>query len=603
MPQPVPADLPVPPPVTASATVPRRTIRADLILAIVLGALLSIAWTINNWPRLQWLTLPDADDMMRLAQVRDWLNGQAFDDWTQYRMAPPRGAPMHWSRINDFGIAAIILAATPFVGRHSAELVAVLAYPSMLFILCIFLAARIARRLWSADAAFVAAVIAALAYPGNRLFEPGRIDHHALQTVIIELAVLAMVRGPALANGVGAGFALAISLVVGLETAPHVVVLIAVMSLIWVWRGMEERLRLAGMAGGIVAGTLICLAFLRPSYWSAALCDAFTPASSSAALAVGGALAIMALATPYLRDWRLRLGAGVLLGGVAMGGVLLTFPACLSGPYGVMHPFLQREFLAHIDEANGLFEQVFVSRRIALGGLMAAGTLASIWMLWRRPGNWPLLAPPAAIVIVSGVITLFQMRGTYIGTPLSAPILAGVVIAARARTSWRAPAVIGAWLASAGVAYGMAPAIVVLTTMSVAERRTLPPSENCQNGDVWRQVDRYPRGIILSPTNMASYSIGATHMATVGAGYHRNDAANMDMYRYFLRTPEQGRPIAAKWRADYVMFCPDDFGEMDAFRRYPSSLATRLQNNRPPPWLERLPLRGTSLRLYRIQQH
>jgi hypothetical protein len=590
-------------PLVAQHAAQRSSILPDLLVAAVLATLLTIAWATHNWFRLQYLTLPDADDMMRLAQVRDWLNGQAFDDWTQYRMAPPRGAPMHWSRINDFGIAAIILAATPLVGRHAAELTAVLAYPGLLFILCIFLASRIARRLWSADAAFVAAVMAALAYPGNKLFEPGRIDHHALQTVIIELAVLAMARRPTLASGIATGLALAISLIIGLETAPHVAMLVAVIGLIWAWRGREERTRLAGVAGGIVAGTLVCLAFLRPSYWSATLCDAFTPASSSAALAVGCALAIMALATPYLRDWRLRLGAGAVLGGAALSGVLLVFPACLSGPYGVMHPFLQREFLAHIDEANGLFKQVFVTRQIALGGLMAAGMLASIWMLWRRPGDWPLLAPAASIVIVSGVITLFQIRGTYIGTPLSAPVLAGLVIAARARRTWRAPAVIGAWLASAGVAYGMTPAIVGLTTMSAAERRALPSAGICQNGDVWRQVDRYPRGIILSPTNMASYLIGATHMATVGAGYHRNDAANIEMYRYFLSTPQRGRPIAAKWRASYVIFCPDDFSEMNAFERFPDSLASRLQHNRPPPWLERLPLRGASLRLYRIRQY
>ena len=594
---------PTPPAPIERAAAARRGMLPDLLVAFVLAALLTIAWTVQDWGRLHYLTLPDADDMMRLAQVRDWLNGQAFNDWTQYRMAPPHGAPMHWSRINDFGLAAIILAATPVVGRHGAELAAVLTYPAILFVLCLFLAARIARRLWSAEAAWVAAVIAALAYPGDKLFAPGRIDHHALQTVVIELAVLAMVRRPSLASGVGAGLAIAISLVIGLETAPHVAVLVAVMGAIWAWRGMDERVRLVGFASGIAAGTLVCLAFLRPAYWSAALCDAFTPASASAALAVAAALAAMALATPHLHDWRIRLGVGAVIGGVAVGGVLLAFPACLSGPYGAMSPFLQREFLTHIDEANGLFKQVLVTRRIAMGGLMAAGVAASLWMLWRRPREWPLLAPVAAIVLVSGIITLFQIRGTYIGTPLSAPILAGLVLAARARTTWRAPTLIGAWLVSAGVTYGVAPTVAALATVTPAQQHAVPPVGSCQNGDVWQQIDRYPRGIILSPTNMASYSIGATHMATVGAGYHRNDAANMDMYRYFLSDPGRGRPIAAKWQADYVMFCPDDFGEMDAFRRFPNSLATRLQNDRPPPWLERLPLHGARLRLYRIKRY
>ncbi|MEN2786858.1 hypothetical protein ACFOKI_08990 [Sphingomonas qilianensis] len=580
----------------------RRAIVIDLIVAVLLGVMLSTAWAANDWSKLRWLALPDTDDMMRLAQVRDWLNGQAFNNWTQYRLAPPHGVPMHWSRINDLGLAAIILAATPLVGRHQAELIAVLAYPGLLFIISIFLSARIARHLWSPEAATVAAVLAALAVPGTNLFVPGRIDHHALQTVMIELAVLAMVRGPSLRNGLAAGVALAISLVIGLETAPHVATLIAVAGLIWVACGITERRRLAGLASGMAAATLFSLAFLRPSYWSAALCDAFTPASASTALLVSVALGALAQATPYLRDWRWRFGMAVILASGAAGIVLIAFPTCLAGPYGAMDPFLQREFLAHITEAQGLLKQRPQVYSIGLGGLLMAGFSTTIWMLWRSPRIWPLLAPPAAIVIVSASITLFQVRGTYIGTLLCAPILAGLVLAARRREHGRAAALIGAWLVSAGILYGFVSATLLASKSSTVEKSASLGGE-CKTGDVWHQIGLYPNGVILAAADLAPYLIGGTEMATVGAGYHRNNDGIMDTYRYFLHTPKQGRPIAAKWQAKYVAFCPGDFDEMKAYTHYPTSLATLLHQNRPPPWLKRLPLRGTSLRLYRITQH
>ena len=69
----------------------RRPYRADTVRAGLLALLLSIAWIAADWGQLRYLTLPDTDDMMRLAQVRDWLGGQAFNDWTQYRLAG--GAP------------------------------------------------------------------------------------------------------------------------------------------------------------------------------------------------------------------------------------------------------------------------------------------------------------------------------------------------------------------------------------------------------------------------------------------------------------------------------------------------------------------------------
>jgi len=41
------------------------------------------------------------DDAMRLVEVRDLLGGQSWFDLTQYRLAPPEGVRMHWSRLID----------------------------------------------------------------------------------------------------------------------------------------------------------------------------------------------------------------------------------------------------------------------------------------------------------------------------------------------------------------------------------------------------------------------------------------------------------------------------------------------------------------------
>jgi hypothetical protein len=122
-------------------------VRRDWIVAMLLAIFLSACWMMTDWSQIGQLNLPDTDDMMRLAQVRDWVAGQAFNDWTQYRLAPPQGGAMHWSRINDVGPALIILLLDPVIGRYGAELAAVLVYPALLFITYLFLSARMARRL------------------------------------------------------------------------------------------------------------------------------------------------------------------------------------------------------------------------------------------------------------------------------------------------------------------------------------------------------------------------------------------------------------------------------------------------------------------------
>ncbi len=572
-------------------------------LAIGLAALLSFGWGYFDWPRLRWLTLPDADDMMRLAQVRDWLDGQGINDWTQYRMAPPLGAPMHWSRVNDVGIAGLILGLTPLVGRHAAELGAVLLYPAMLFACAIFLSARITRRLWGSAAAPIGAILMALAYPGTTVFIPGRIDHHALQVVLIQIVVLMLMRSPTVLTGAAAGSATAISMVIGLETVPQLAGLVGALAVLWIVRADRERIRLAGFAVGLAATTALFLLFLRPTYWDPALCDAFTPASSSATLAGAFALAALAAATPWLRGWQMRAIAGAILGVLVLGATLAVYPGCLTGPYGRMDPFLRVAFLPHIDEANGIAAQHSVARIIALAGVLVAATLASGWMLVARPRRWPVTIPIVAVIFVSAFVILAQVRGAYIGAPLGAPVLAGVVLIARRRGS--TPLLIVSWLASAGLTYMQVPAMVErLIDRQSPEGRVeedgTTPQVACSAGDVWTQLDRYPAGVVMAPTNMASYLVGSTHMATVGAGYHRNNAGNMAMYRFFLRSPDRSRSIARQWNVRYVAFCPGDFDEIDVVHTFPNSLASRLRGGHAPAWLQTLPLHGARMRFYRV---
>ncbi|HLW92521.1 MAG TPA: hypothetical protein VKS78_14645, partial [Roseiarcus sp.] len=43
----------------------------------------------------------NTDDAMRMVEVRDWLAGQAWFDLHQYRLDPPGGVFMHWTRVLD----------------------------------------------------------------------------------------------------------------------------------------------------------------------------------------------------------------------------------------------------------------------------------------------------------------------------------------------------------------------------------------------------------------------------------------------------------------------------------------------------------------------
>lgn len=579
--------------------------RADLALALLLAAVLAAAWTANAWGTLAWLVLPDNDDMMRLQQVRDWIAGQGFNDWTQHRLAPPAGGPMHWSRINDIGPAALLLLARPLLGQHGAEVAMAIAYPALLFAAYLYLSARIGRRLHGDAAGPVAAVIAACAYPAHSLFLPGRIDHHALQDVLLLAAALALTVRPTTRAGMAAGVAVALSFGIGLETAPAVIALLGAQFGLWVAHGARERARLLGFAAGLAGVTALLLAFARPTSWSAMWCDAFTPASSAAALLAAGLLAGFALVRSD--DWRVRLAVGGVAGAVGGAALLLAFPTCLSGPYGPMDPVVRQLFMDNVIEATGNWARRTPGWGLPNAGVMIVATAAAGWLLAIRRVGWPTLLPIAAVLLSADVVLLAQARGSYVGSAVAAPILAGLVVAARAAPrggAWKLPA---AWIASTGILWLVVPSWLDAKLQAQPAGAPVlagPPTAvtDCRAGRNWQALGRYPAGTIMAAMDMAPYALAGTHHAIVAAGYHRSNAGNAAMYAFFLSPPERARAIGTEWSTDYVLLCPTDFSELDVGARHPGSLAARLLANRPPEWLRRVPLTDTGLRLYRVRR-
>lgn len=575
--------------------------RRDWFAAIALALFLTACWVARDWAQLRWLNLPDTDDMMRLAQVRDWVAGQGFNDWTQYRLAPPGGAPMHWSRINDLMPATMLVTLTPLIGRDAAELAMVIGYPALLFILYLFLSARLARRLGGAEAALPAILIAALAYPANALFLPGRIDHHALQIVLLQLAALAVMGPGGWRSGALLGAALALSFGIGLETAPQALALVGMLFLRWLVFGEDERARALAFGAGLAGVTLLLVGVARPTYWTALWCDGFTPASVMAALGTGAAWFAIGAVSPRLRDWRVRLAIGGVLGGAAVVATLTAYPACLSGPYAPMGPFLRHAIIDSIPEATGVLVQPSVASAIQAVALLAVSAGASLLYL-RGAGaaqRWAAL-PLALIYAISIALTFSQLRGAYMGAAMAAPMLAQLVLAARAAPCWRPAAVLVAWCASAGVLW-----LVVSTEIEdrlrPAVKQSSEAAKSCRTGDVWHQLDASPPGTVLTAMNHGARVIGGSHHGSVGAGYHRNNRGNHATYDFFLAPPERAQEIAAAWGARYMLFCPGDFEEIGVSRDDPDSLAARLNRGEVPPWAQRITLRDTGLRFYRIR--
>src|SRR5687768_6741427 len=83
----------------------------------------------SRWGPINAFALGDTDDNMRIMQVRALLAGQDWYDLRQYRLDPPFGADIHWSRLVDLPIAGLKLALAPVLGGAAAERAAVAVAP------------------------------------------------------------------------------------------------------------------------------------------------------------------------------------------------------------------------------------------------------------------------------------------------------------------------------------------------------------------------------------------------------------------------------------------------------------------------------------------
>jgi hypothetical protein len=544
-------------------------------MAAALAVLLSVVWAWRDWAALSALRLPDTDDVMRLQQIRDWLAGQGFGDLAQHRLGAA-GLEMHWSRLPDLVPGAVIMMLTPVTGAHTAELVAVMLWPLLLFAVALMLVAAIARRV--EVSAPVAVIVAALAYPASALFLPGRIDHHGLQLVLLLILVRAVIGPGGWRSGVAAGVASVGSLVVGMETAPLLALGGGVLVLRWIADGAGERLRLLGYGAALVLGLALAALSFRTSGWGVATCDAFAVplwrAAQVAALVPVG----LALAGRWLGSPRSRLGIAVVLGGVMLAVALALSPACLS-PYGRVDPLLARLWLGQVAEAQPLFGAP-LDHAIGYVGLALAGLAATAWQ-WRRTRDisWAVLG---AVQLVALALALVQLRGIYAGTLLAAPGMAALIADARERG---ALALAAAWVASAGFTY---PALGSLVAPP-------PPAAMCDGGAVLVQLAAQPAGTVAAPIDLGAYALAETQHRVLAAPYHRNSPGNLVVYRLIDLPVGAARIEAQRLRINLIADCGGAWDELGAPPA--GSLRAALRAGTPPEWLTPV---APGVRVYRV---
>lgn len=628
---------------------------------VVIAWLLIAATYLDRYATaIHFLSLGDTDDNMRYLQVRDWLNGQSWWDLRQYRLDPPGGANIHWSRLVDLPIAGLMLFFRLFTSDARADELALGVAPLLPLLVLMLALAFLARRLAAGERGhgWIAAMLLPLgAGMGLSMFMPLRVDHHGWQLAFIATTLAGLVDRKWRRGGIVAGGSSAASVVIGMEMMVYLAGAGALVALRWIFKeGAARRLRPYALSLG--GTTALGYALFASNANRLPVCDALSPVWTSILVLAAGVL--LAITYLPLKTWPQRFIAAAI-GGLIIGGfALAAWPQCiLSGAYQIS-PELERSWLVYIREAKPIYVQAATSW-VPMSALPATGLfcgLAGCWVARRdseRLWAWGTVTLMIAFAIA---LTFWQIRAGPAAQLLAIPPVAWAMWALLAALftapmMLRLPGLIGLGLlgcaanayslyplaakAFAGNKAAPAPSATAMATnltnagntaakpaqqregktINTAPAGSAAPSANaatvrqqsrrsearCRTQPALLALNQIAPATIFTLVDLGPRLIAITHHSAIAGPYHRNGKAILDIHHAFDGTPEQFRAIAAAHGASYLLYCPN-FPEGTIYqRRSPDGFYARLVRGERMPFLTAVPLKfGGQLpfTLYRI---
>jgi hypothetical protein len=559
----------------------------------------------QRWNAIHLFALGDTDDNLRMSQVRALLRGQDWFDLRQYRLNPPIGADVHWSRLVDLPIAGLILLLRPFVGGASAEMAAVAIAPLLPLLLLLFALALIVRRLIDPRAYPLAFIAFIYAGSVGGMFVPLRIDHHGWQLAFLALGMAGIADPKRMRGGLVLGLSTALSLTIGLEMLIYFAIAAAAMALFWIIDA-GERTRMTGYAVAVGGGTALGYLLFASYANRQAVCDALSPVWLADALLGSALLLLLARLTPA--DWKRRLLLAGLAGAAVAAFHALAWPHCLQRLEGVS-PEVEQLWLTYVREARPLYRHGWraatTTLTIPIIGLVGWAVLA-----WFRRADRDLLrriVAAAAPAVAALLLLAWQTRTGPAAQMLALPGAAALVWVLLPKVSGSRYAVVRVLGTVLVPVAGLGAAVPLIMDQFPAKKQTKfeadvnRATQRCNTMAAFRPIALQPKGTIFTFVDTGPRLITVTHHNAITGPYHRNGEQIGDIMKAFRGSEAQAHAIVKKYRADYLMTCPQSATTTIFMSTAPKGFYAQLSRGEVPNWLSPVPLpKDSAFQLWKV---
>jgi hypothetical protein len=518
---------------------------------------------------------------------------------------------MHWSRLADLPLGALIRLADQFTARVHAVYLGVLLVPPILgaafAAIFVWAAAPLAGR----SGPLVPIMLIFALYLPLEQFHPGRVDHHGLQLVFAVLAAGLLFRAVAREStkcALWLGVVGGISLAVGLEALTWLGAVTIALSLAWVQRGGRSAAPLLTFGLALAATAAFLMATNLPAELRyAVVCDRLSVVHVALAgiVAVAGAAAWAFSQAKEHALWPHRLAVAGGVGCVGLAVVFIAFPECAGSPYRNLPDELQHWFRV-VAEARPIWHFARHKPGGALSfGLVPAVTFAyAAWRLATASRDARPMRLAVFVLVLAGLLFVtWQVRGVQFAVLFA---ILGLVplMAALNESAERLENLVARVFARACPPLVIAVAILAPNAL---DRPADPVAQRRAGCDVRRAASALmdPAGLgaqpitIAAPIFVGTALLFLTRHSVLAAPYHRNVRGMPDNRRIFFGSEEEVLKTVKRRNVGAILFC-QRYARLSRYRGQTPFLARRLSAGTPPDWLVPV-MRHEGLHLYGVR--
>jgi hypothetical protein len=580
------------------------------LAALASAFVFTLLMWVQKWPFDAPVLLRGTDDMVRMVNVRDLLAGQSWFDLLQPRLGAGPGTLMHWSRLIDAPLAALVTIGNAF-SAGSGERFAAVAWPFLMFAAAFAGLLTGVRRASGSMNILPALVIGGFALIGSGVFDSGVIDHHNAQLALtVWLLALLLPSEKPDRDFAAAGVVVSLMLAIGLESLPIALAAAGAVMARMLLEGdtLVEPVRRFGLALSLSIAALF-FALVGPQHYSDKFCDSFS--LFHLVCAGAGGLTLYIGLHPSVRNFLpLPLVSAPSLAGIGVAALTcLFFPDCLRAPGASLDPKLRHFWFDQVVETQSFLRIAQIDPWLLpymhVLPLLAAGT--SIWM-FAKGFSRSIYAPLLIFIAMTSAVTLFQMRGMQYAIPVAAMALAVSVTRFAEEKGQKQPLRL---LAAMGLSCILVWKLIVTGAIGLfSNGETGPliaageakPSEQCGSEASIASLNALPAGLVAGSNDLGPLYLLMTDHRVLAGPYHRDVEGNLAWINAMTGTPQEAHSILANVKVKILAICPSEADEVSLSSEAPNGFLSQLIAGKSFDWLQ--PVQDTMdkpLKLWRFE--